>query len=427
MRSRDNARALLEHALRGLSLAAMIALAVRLWAGSAAVESPAIGSESLDSALAAWSVTPPARAVLGGATLPDARQRDWLVGLRRTGLDLAWRIADSPSVSLVVEPGPLPQAPSRVTALGTPGSFLVLTDRLGRIDSAGTGTEGAATWRVGSVGPVTATLGAARAVAQARDSSVAGPLLVIGQAGWESKFVIAALEEAGWSVAARLTVAPGAVVRQGSRAAIDTGAFSAVIVLDSSSTIDAGSLARFVNDGGGVVASGAGASHPALRTLLPRRAAAFPGAIGALLGPAPREGLSARTFTTAANAVVLERRGDDPVVVGRRVGAGRALVTGYDDTWRMRMAPPDESAPAAHRAWWSSLVSSVALSRLAERVAGPVDESPLAATVAALGPPLGAGGTSSSGSRVPWEALLALLAAGGLLAEWLSRRLRGVA
>ena len=427
MRSRDNARALLERALRGLSLAAMIALAVRLWTGSTAGESPSIGTESLDSALTAWTVSPPARATLGGAALPDARQRDWLVGLRRTGLDVAWRIADGPSVALVVEPGPLPQASARVAALGTPGSILVLADRLGRIDSASTGDEGGVTWRVGAVGPVTATLGAARAVAQVRDSLLVRPLLVIGQAGWESKFVIAALEEAGWSVAARLTVAPGAVVRQGSRAAIDTGGFSAVIVLDSTSSLDAGSLSRFVNDGGGVVASGAGASHPALRILLPRRSASLPGAIGALLGPAPREGLNARTFATAVNAVVLERRGGDPVVVGRRVGAGRVLVTGYDDTWRVRMSPPDESAPAAHRAWWSSLVSSVALARLSRRETGPVDESPLAATVAALGPPLGVGDTPSSGSRVPWEALLALVAAGGLLVEWLSRRLRGVA
>jgi hypothetical protein len=192
--------------------------------------------------------------------------------------------------------------------------------------------------------------------------------------------------------------------------------------------LDAREVARFVNDGGGVVASGAGANHPALRTLLRARASAGSvGAIGALAGPAPRTGLSTRTLTAGAGAVALERRGPAPVVVGRRVGAGRVIVTGYDDTWRLRMAPPDDNAPLAHRMWWSSLVAGVARSRLTPRDVGPLDEAPFAAAVGALGPPGIAGEHAGDESRWPWDAWLAALAAASLLAEWLSRRLRGVA
>jgi hypothetical protein len=249
---------------------------------------------------------------------------------------------------------------------------------------------------------------------------------VIGEAGWETKFVAAALEEAGWSVATRMTVAPGAVVRQGADTPIDTASFSAVVILDSTAAFNASDLARFVTDGGGLIAAGAGASHPALRNLLPARGAHLTADIGALLGPTPREGLPARAFRVSGSAVAIDRRDASPVVVGRRLGSGRVLAVGYDDTWRLRMAPPDESAPEAHRAMWSSFVSSVANTRLVPLDAGDTDEAPLASTVAALGPPT-AGAPDGATPNWPWTALLAAVAAAALLAEWLSRRLRGVA
>jgi hypothetical protein len=427
MRSPDSMRTALEHVLRAASVAAMIALAMRLWTGSPVADSPAVSNASLDSALTAWSAASPPRATVRGSMLPDARQRDWLVALRRTGLDVRWTAMDSPAGALVVEPAPLPQLASRVVALAAPRSPLILTDALGRLDSTSTGPDGVATWRMDAVGLLSTHLGASRPLAEARDSLLVRPVLVVGQAGWESKFVVAALEENGWSVAARLLVAPGAVVRQGTTATIDTASISAVVVLDSTSSLDARAIARFINAGGGLVASGAGVSHPVLRAYLPPRGSNLPGVIGALLGPAPREGLNVRSFATRTNQVALERRGDAPVVIGRRVGSGRVLAIGYDDTWRIRMTAPDESAPAAHRSWWSSMVSSVALVRPVARETGMIDEAPMAATIAALGPPFDTGDRPSGGRPVPWEALLALLAASGLLAEWLSRRLRGVA
>jgi hypothetical protein len=428
MRLPGNWRPQAERILRVASIAALVALAVRLWSGSGAAGSTVVVSTgSLDSALVAWSASSPAHATVEAAVIPGGRQRDWLVALRRTGLAVDWTTSDSSGGALVVEAGPLPTSPSRVTASGSPGRGLLLADELGPIDSTRAGPDGIAVWRAKPLGTANLTLGASSATAAARDSLVTKPLLVLGQAGWESRFVTAALEEDGWPVTARLAVAPGAIVRQGPPVRIDTASLSAVIVLDSTSAIDAREIARFVSEGGGVVASGAGTNHPALRTLLPSRVSAVStGAVGALLGPSPRAGLSTRTFAGRADAVALERRGDAPVVLGRRVGSGRVIATGYDDTWRIRMAPPDDNAPEVHRRWWSSLAAGVVHSRLVPRDAGPVDEAPFAATVDALGPPSGPGEPADSEPR-PWDAWLAALAAATLLAEWLSRRLRGVA
>ena len=129
----------------------------------------------------------------------------------------------------------------------------------------------------------------------------------------------------------------------------------------------------------------------------------------------------------SAGVVPLERRRDSPVVVGRRIGSGRVVGIGYDDTWRLRMTPPNEAAPDAHRGWWSSLVAGVAHARLTRREIGPIDEAPLAATLDVLGPPLSDGEVPGRQAPLPWDSLLAAAAALALLLEWLSRRLRGVA
>ena len=410
-----------------MSLAAVVALAIRLWTGTSMADGSVAASAALDSALVAWSFEAPPVLTLNADSAPDRRQRDWLVALRRAGTTVSWMTTDSLGGALIVEPGPLPAAAMRVTALGAPGRSLMLTDELGRIDSITTGTSGVATWRASPIGLVRATVNSASAASRVRDSMATRPVLVVGEAGWESKFVTAALEEDGWSVAARVTVAPSALVRQGPAPAIDTSALSAVVVLDSTSSLDAGAVTRFVTDGGGVVASGAGARHPALRSLLPRTARTVDGAVGALMGPSPRDGLDAKTFTVSVGVVPLERRRDHPVVVGRRVGAGRVVGVGYDDTWRLRMTPPDEAAPDAHRAWWSALVAGVAHSRLATRGGESVDEAPVAATVDALGEPLNQGEFLSRRPAFPWHSVLAAAAVVALLFEWLSRRLRGMA
>jgi hypothetical protein len=424
MRSRVD-RQFVERVLRAMAILAMALAAIRLWRGDAApAGTTRMQASSLDSALVAWSVIPPARAVLDAGALPSPAQRDWIVALRRTGLAFAWSARDTAGPAVVVEAAVLPRSPARVTALGTEGATLRLSDELGSMDSTRTR---AAAWRFTPVGAVAVTSGAIRATTEPRDSLAAGPLLVLGSAGWEAKFVTAALEESGWTVASRITISPGAIVRQGAQPPIDTASFSAVVVLDSVSAIDAAVVSRFLRAGGGVVAAGSGVRHPALRALVPGVSDVAPAAPGGLSGTDPHAGLTARTFRLAGNAVPLERRSDAPVVVGKRIGAGRVVAVGYDDTWRLRMAVPDESAPDAHRDWWSSLVSGVALARMHARVVSGVDEAPLANTVAALGAPAPPDGAPPDRGRLPWTAILAATAALSLLGEWLSRRLRGIA
>lgn len=417
-----------ERLVRVIGQSALIVLAVRLWVGtdgSIAVER--VATPSLDSALVRWSAVSPSRIAVHASQLPDVRQRDWLVALRRAGAEVEWTTSDSSGGAVVVERGPLADSPSRITVVADSGRDVFLSDDLGPIDSTRAAAGGIVTWRASPIGNARVRLYGGSATAEARDSLVTRPALIVGLAGWESRFVVSALEEAGWTIAARLTVAPGAVVRQGLSSRIDTASLSAVVVLDSVSALDASEIARFVRNGGGVVASGAGARHPALRTLLPStRAAGSPAEIAALLGPTPRAGLFTRTFTARAGAVALEQRAGMPVVLARRVGSGRVIATGYDDTWRLRMIPANESAPEAHRLWWSSLVSAVAHSRPMPRDIGYVDEAPFAATVAALGEPDPVSQIPPRDSTWPWDAILASLAGAAMLAEWLSRRLRGL-
>lgn len=418
----------LERALRVAALAAMVWLAAGvLWPrepGSGETAS----SASLDSALVTWTWRAPAAAHVRADRVPARAQRDWLVALRRTGALLTWQITESaPPAALVVEPLPSPRAAARVTVASAPHDTVPITDAAGLVDTPVTGALGALTWRGAVTGVVEGTLAGARPASALRDSTLLRPVLVRGVASWESKFVVAALEEAGWEVRARLTVAPGAVVGQGGDVRLDTARLSALVVLDSASVPPLAAIRRFVESGGGVVLAGSAVAVPGLASILPARPAGRrPGAIGALDGPRPRSGLTGRVFSTASrDAVPLERRGDDPVVLASRVGAGRVLLVGYEETWRWRMIGADD-APASHRAWWSALVMGVAHAPLIALPASFVDEAPLAAAVAELGPPITGMAPAPGGSQFPLEAFLFAVVLLALLGEWLSRRLRGL-
>lgn len=425
MRSRDN-RLARERVLRGVALLALGVLAVRLWMGPGSVRAASVGSAGLDSALVVWSAHAPAAVTLHATRIPSRAERDWLVALRRTGSIVRWSAADSAATALVIEPALPAGAPSRVTALGSAGAPVTLHDALGFVDSAHAGRDGAVSWRVSPVGVTTAASMGTHASAVVRDSLSAKPVLVAGQAGWESRFVVTALEEAGWQVRATLTVAPGAVVRLGDEVRIDTSSIGALVALDSTSVLDAAAVSRFVRAGGGLVAAGAAVNHPALRAVVPSRSnRSSPGELGALHGPDPRRGLAARVLQVSGGSVPVERRDGVPLIVARRVGSGRVTAVGYDDTWRLRMAPPDDNAPDDHRRWWSSLVAGVAHRTVTTHSAPLADEAPFASTVHVLGDPDATAG--ETGMELPWDRLLALLAMGTLLAEWGSRRLRGQA
>jgi hypothetical protein len=102
--------------------------------------------------------------------------------------------------------------------------------------------------------------------------------------------------------------------------------------------------------------------------------------------------------------------------------------SGYDETWRWRMSGGDD-ALAAHREWWSRLVTAVAYAPLVRRVSTgdvAIDETPLASLIDAIGQPTAldtAPRSTPDTSRT--TRILFALALGGLLLEWASRRLRG--
>jgi hypothetical protein len=95
---------------------------------------------------------------------------------------------------------------------------------------------------------------------------------------------------------------------------------------------------------------------------------------------------------------------------------------GYEESWRWRMEGGDD-APAAHRAWWSHLVGSVAANGARTVATGGTEGAPLARLIDALGaaattaPPFAASGGVSA-----WILPVTLLL---LLIEWGSRRIRG--
>ncbi|HEY9427987.1 MAG TPA: hypothetical protein VIR34_12595, partial [Gemmatimonadaceae bacterium] len=143
----------------------------------------------------------------------------------------------------------------------------------------------------------------------------------------------------------------------------------------------------------------------------------------------PRRALGFYQISTREDdAVPLESRDGAMAVAARRVGAGRVVQSGYDETWRWRLQGGSAS-PDAHRAWWSAMVGSAAY-RAAHSLplrAEALDPAPLAATFSALGAPVAPEHATAIPSAQPalrgWM-LLALLAM--LLAEWASRRLRGI-
>ena len=262
-----------------------------------------------------------------------------------------------------------------------------------------------------------------------RDSVVLHKILVIGDASWESKFVVAALEEAGWKVDALIRVAPSVDVTQGSTAAIDTSRYSAVVALDGSASPYANRLADFAQSGGGVVLAPPAAAADAMSSLRIGTVGQPPSDARAIQasGAVNLATLSLAPMTSLRNdAVPLEKRGSSVAVAARRMGAGRILQIGYEDTWRWRMGGSD-GAIRDHRMWWNGLLSSVAYApRVPRTVDTPQDEAPTASLVASIGPRSEENVSANLGtSRSHWMVWLFILLATGLISEIASRRMRG--
>ena len=431
-----------ERALRGLAL---LALGVLVWytlhAGRARPAARVEGRDLLE-ALVRWSTgESPGQVHVDFDSAPSPEVRDWLAALGATRTPATWSGAAPPPIAVAVEPVADPRHSARVWVAAPAGARILVRDELGLLDSA-TVTRGGARLVVPDLeGAVHAGLRHAEAAAAARDSVVLRPVLVLGMAGWEAKFALAALEEHGWQVETRLAVAPSGDVRQGTaRVAIDTGRYAAVIALDSVAARYAGQLTSYVRQGGGLLAVGEAASLAALAPLLPAAVTAPPSlprtftADTARAGANPRDALALAPLGRLKDgALALETRAGRTGGAGQvaaaawRVGQGRVVQIGYRDTWRWRMAGAETDPVRAHRAWWAALVSGVAYGpRLPRRLAEPLEPTPLASLVATLGPPTSRP-TTALGLlddprllRVLFAVLLAALAL-----EWASRRLRG--
>jgi hypothetical protein len=358
-------------------------------------------------------------------SLPSSVQRSWLSALRRAGVAVHWR-GDLPALALAAERVREPVPRTRVLLVANAGAPLALTDSAGPLDTLPLRAGGASLEAADVVGELHARRGPFVASAALPAAQLRREVLVLGRAGWESKFVQAALSEAGWRVRARLPTAPGVAVSDPALLPIDSARYDAVVVLDSTAVDLAPAIARFVASGGGLVVAGSATTLDAFRPLVPARAGdRRPGRILLDADSVTPADLPLRPLAALrGDAVALERQPGGLAAAVRRAGNGRVLALGYDESWRWRMLG-GASGPALHRAWWSRTVGLVAPEHGDDASPAGADAAPAAALVEALGPasPSTSSAPESASDPLPL-ALLALIAA-ALLAETASRRLRG--
>jgi len=363
---------------------------------------------------------------------PGPRERAWLAALRGAGSAVTWSGNVVP-IAVAVHSVAAPRRGFSVRVASTDGARVSIGDDVGPIDTAEARSGGARFSVPAATGLITARAGRATATAFPQDSLILRRVLVIGAAGWESKFVVSALEEDGWVVDARIHVAHGASVTQGSAGPIDTARYSAVIALDATAATLSAGMARYAATGGGVILAGAAASTAAfapLRAGVPGRLDASP-ALASEPGSVTLRSLSLAPISAPrGDAIVLDRRGGAIAAAARRHLAGRVLQHGYTDTWRWRMSGGVTSV-ADHRAWWTRAVASVAYAPHLEPTGvsppTPDDAAPHAGLVESVGPATAESGTgiaTATRSISLWW-LFALLSF-CLVAEWASRRLRGL-
>jgi hypothetical protein len=361
------------------------------------------------------------------ATTPSAATIEWLAALAHSGHVVTWS-GSPPAVAIDAEALPDPSGATRIDVAAPAESRVIVRDDASVIDSVHVTTMGARVFAPVVVGAIAAASGGQHFGVGAPDSVRTRAIVVIGGAAWEGKFIVSALEERGWPVIARFSVAPGVNVAQGGPLVFDTSRVAAVIAVDTTIAAFAAEVTRFVRAGGGLVLAGPSSLASSVAGLVP-------GALGTRLRPTvePKDtiGLGSTGFypvTLGRDGVAIERRPNGIAIAARRLGAGRVVQVGYDDSWRWRMAGAAGSE-AAHREWWSRVVSSVAYVPAAAPTSAPVshslDESaPLARMIDRIGPsrPLP---TSDAGRRPIDRRILMTLIMILLLTEWGSRRLRG--
>lgn len=412
----------------------VVAMVILAWLLIQALRRSAAAPETTDAralpaSLAAWSTSrAPARVHVRIDTALSPAQRDWLAALGGAGTRATWEGTGVVPLAAVAEPIADPTGATGIWVAAPAGAAVALADRFGVLDSVSAGPAGARFLARSAPSAVRVRAGTLVSRAPVRDSLTLPRLLVLGQTGWESKFVTAALEEQGWVVDARLALSPKGDVRQGRLARIDTARYAAVIALDTTALVYAGQIVPYVRSGGGLVTTTAAVAAPALHALRVGTAEVErPADVPFDSVPsAPRRALALVPIALRDDAIPLERRDSLVAVAARRVERGRVAVIGYEDTWRWRMAGGDD-AVERHRAWWADLVASVGhVDRVRRSSTEPVDEAPMAHLVERLGGPAPPPAGIDPRHGIPRGWLFALFAA-ALLLEWASRRLRGAA
>jgi hypothetical protein len=431
MPSRAEIRVRVEQVLRGIVIAV---LAVMLW-HSLSPEGNSGGqrlsARGVRGALAKWSALAkaPSGIHLQLDSVPSPLERSWLGALAGAGSSVTWS-GDLPPVMIDAQPAASPAGGTNVLLAAPSGSSVEVSDNIGVIDTVRAQNAGAALALTSISGSLTSRVRNSVASTVPRDSVVLQKALVIGDAGWESKFVVAALEEEGWKVDAFIRIAPGVDVTQGSAAVIDTSRYSAVVALDGAASPYANRIVEFARTGGGVVL---GAQAASLDAMAPLRVGAVGRSTPEARAIPPGRSASLATLPLApipslrSEAVPLEWRAGAVATAARRIRAGRLLQLGYEDTWRWRMSG-DEQAVRDHRVWWTGLVSSVAYAPrvLRATIFASTDEAPVLDFVADFGPSTPPGALSrmseQPSDRMAWLFVLLTIA---LVGEVASRRLRG--
>jgi hypothetical protein len=433
MPSRADLRIVIEGGLRGLLIAILAGL---LWQSLQEQPSGADGdvhSATLNGTLATWSraAAAPTRIHVQLDSAPAPLDRDWLKALAASGSKVTWS-GDLTPLMIAAQPIASPAGGLRVSVAAPAGSMVELRDEVGVIDTVRARSSGASLVTTSTARELTARAKHSLAATIPRDSLTLRKVLVIAEADWESKFVIAALEEDGWKVDAFVRVAPGVDVTQGSAAVIDTSRYSAVVALDNAVAPYAARINEFVRSGGGIVMAPAAGSVDAMAPLRSGIAGRISTQEPPILNGAPVTLASlplAPLSGLRADAVALGKRSDAVTVAATRVGAGRSVQIGYEDTWLWRMAGGPNSV-TDHRAWWTGLVSSVAYAphmSIAGRTAS-ADDAPVAELVAALGQRAAeATVANQTVNRSHWMTWLFIILSLALLLEVASRRLRGAA
>ncbi|HEY9428227.1 MAG TPA: hypothetical protein VIR34_13810 [Gemmatimonadaceae bacterium] len=384
-------------------------------------------SASLRQSLARWStVSEPERVHVALGHPPSGVERDWLAALPAAGTQVMWSGPSLAPTAIAVEPRADPAGGANVSVAAPESATVVLSDTLGVLDSARATAAGVHAVVPKPRATTDAVVGPVVARAALRDSLHLGRLLVIGSASWETKFAVVALEERGWKVDAHIVVSPKGDVRQGEIAAIDTARYSAVLAVDSTAGRYGERIARFVQQGGGLVLWAPATQARSLARIAP-------GAAGKLIedeGEAPSDSAPRLALGLApverltGDAIVVERRGTHVSIAARRAGLGRVIETGYTSSWRWRMAGGDD-APERHREWLAGLVASVAYTGRTNVAAPPTDAAPLASLIDRLGPAAPEWKEAGLDHEIVARWVFGVLCA-ALLVEWASRRIRGV-